>query len=456
MKRVGNGVVIGCFAFVFLALLVGGACAQPFNNSSSSVAKIARSGAKSSFGIGQSGENQTSSGTKSSSSDCPPISNLADFAGIQSVGPRATPTCTSSVSQSGSQSGASPLTSYTDWAVGAYTSTDTDLSTESTEWDNLPSSFTMTGVVQASFMVNSPTSGAGSFKCGTTSETITGFLIQVAAAYNTGEESYAYPTAEVVMFLSSGLAGYYGATWSTDLGSAPISTIAEYETHDSITGWWIILTYGSSSVYLMSVSTADGIDANVATSVVDTPCAGYGSLSITSLGTTSSAADGGSSDQYIYDPSIAMEVNETTSGGFLSDNSNLAVDAIVTSCEFYYYATTTTSGFNIGNNSPPSTAWAGGIEHEYSEDYHDTYYYYDQFGTNSGVVSYIKSTWSLASATDTQTTATNLPDLNYACTGSTCPPAPPVAPNGVPHWNEANSYSRGSAFELGTIFSRLT
>ena len=424
--------------------MIIGACAQPVNNSRPSVAKeVAQSPAKSSLGVATDGGNLTASSGQSNTSNCTPVINLGEIAGLPSIEPRGATTCTSSVSQPGSQSGASPLTS-TDWAVGAY-STDTGLSTETTDWDNLPSSFTMTGVTQASFMVNSPTSGGGSFYCGSTKETFSGLIIQVAAVYNSGVYSYAFPEAVIIMPLSGSTAGYYTAAWSTNLGSAPIITTAEYETYNSITGWWVILTYGTTSVYLMSISTADGIDFNVAASQSATPCSGYGSLSITSLGTTSSTVTTGSSGQISFDPSVAMEVSESSSGNFLSDNSNLAIDSVVTSGEFYYYGVTATQDFNIGENSPPSTAYAGGVTHEYSVNNRNSYFYYDQFGTNSGVQSFIESNWSLLTATTTQTTTTNLPTLNWVCTGSTCPPAPPPGVTNTLYPNTINPHSEGNA-----------
>ncbi len=103
-----------------------------------------------------------------------------------------------------------------------------------------------------------------------------------------------------------------------------------------------------------------------------------------------------------------MEVNETTLGNFLSDNSNLDIQANVGGQAFYHYGVSGTAGFDIGSDAPPSTAYGSGLTRTQSSGS----VYYDEFGTSSGIASWMSTEWGVASPNDTQIGGAYLPDLN--------------------------------------------
>ncbi|MEM3684191.1 MAG: hypothetical protein QXT39_00875 [Conexivisphaerales archaeon] len=105
-----------------------------------------------------------------------------------------------------------------------------------------------------------------------------------------------------------------------------------------------------------------------------------------------------------FDPSVAIEVNEITSGNFLSDNPFFDAEANVGSAQFYYLGFPSTADFNIGQNSPPSPAYASGVKIGAN--------YYDDFGTSSGIENYMHTCQNIADSVETQTVTTNLPNLN--------------------------------------------
>jgi len=364
----------------------------------------------------------TNVGTSSSVVNCCPTpGNLADFnvTGATEIGSGLV-TCNSQSSQSSNTAGtgvsddAKRPTSWVDSAIGAY-STNTGLSTETTTWSNLPSSFTMTGINRTDFLLDVPTSAGGTFNCGSSQWTITGIFIQVAVQYD-DSHSYAYPGMTVILIASNEDLAYSAIWTGSDLGSGSITETIEYTTYDSITGWWAVLSTSSNTYYLFSVSTSNGISFNLSGDTYDV-CSSF-SLSLSSLGSTSSAVTLASST---IDPSIAMEVNEDTSGHFLSDNTNAGINAVVTTGEFYYCGYGSSTDFHIGASSPPSTAYTSGFTYWSDSNHVSVKYYYDQVGTESGIQSYIDSEWGVSSASVTQTAGTNLPNLNVECVGNTCP-----------------------------------
>ncbi|MDG6926244.1 MAG: hypothetical protein JRN09_06785 [Nitrososphaerota archaeon] len=313
---------------------------------------------------------------------------------------------------------ASPLTNV-DWAIGATSST-TGLSTQAVDWINLASSYSTTGVSLAAFEDNAPFTGDGSFSCGANDYTITGFVFQIAVAYSGGYD-YDYPDFAVIVQESQAPSSalYYSGYWSTDLGSGPITETLAYTTYDSITGRWAELTTSSSTYYLMSISTADGI--SFYTTPTPTDISGCTMGSITSVGTSTSTLT--ETSTIVYEPSIGFEVNEATSGDFLSDNSNLGVNANVTSsADLFTSAYGTVKDFDIGGGAtPPSTAYLSGMDYQTNIDYHATYYYYDLFGTNSGIQNYIDNQWYVSGASTTQSSGIDLRTENSLCSGDTCP-----------------------------------
>jgi hypothetical protein len=310
-----------------------------------------------------------------------------------------------------------PLTSV-DWAIGAY-STDTGLSSETTDWSNLASSYTLTNVNDALFLLNSGFSASGTLTCsGPTEYTISGVIFQDGDAYVSGVNSY--PNTNVILLTTAGDSFYYNvASFNIDAGAGPITETIAYTTYDSVTGWWMEFINSSNTYYLEAISTSGlYFYTTPATNTYGGGTCSSPSISISSLGTTSSVVTVGTSD---YNPSIAFEVSEASAGDFLSDNSDFVANAVVTSSEFFYYGTPSTNHFLIGDSSPPSTAYGSGFTQETDNDHVAVYDYYDQFGSETGIQDYIDSEWGVSGATVTQTTGTDLPALNIVCTGNSCP-----------------------------------
>jgi len=323
-------------------------------------------------------------------------------------------------------SSVSPLTTV-DWAEGAY-STTTGLSSQSVVYTNLAASYSVTGVTVASFEDNAPVSSGGSFTCSGSNYNIAGFLIQISdsfsEAYNSGS---GYPDFTVIVVDTAGTGVTYSGNWaSTLVGSGPITETIKYTTYDSITGWWVEMIEGSSTYYLYSVSNADGIYFPSSPAVGDRSWSGcpgtVSNVSISSIGTTTTALTVTSS--LTLNPSIAFEVNEASSGDFLSDNSNLCVNANVTSdAKLVESAYGGVTHFGIGpfGNNPASTAYLSGFTYMTDNNHAATLAYYDEFGTKSGIQNYIDNEWYVSGAATTQSSGVDLPTLNGICTGNTCP-----------------------------------
>jgi hypothetical protein len=307
-----------------------------------------------------------------------------------------------------------------DWAIGA-TSTDTGVSSETTDWANLASSYTMTGITKLDFLLDVPFSAGGTLTCNSNGETITGILFQLGDRYNASNTHETSPTITIAFFTSTGSGVYYyGYEWyGTNLGAGPIYETISYTTYNSVTGWWAEISNSANSYYLMAITTS-GFSFYTSGSTTHIPC-GTTSLSISSLGSTSSAVTHGT---YTFDPSIAMEVEEDTSGHIFTDNSALGVYAAVTTDEFYDYANYTTSGFNIGGTSPPKGtdgANASGFTQWTDNNHVSVKYYYDVFGSATGVSDTMNTEFGVSGAILVKTTGTNLPGLNVVCTGNDCP-----------------------------------
>ena len=312
-----------------------------------------------------------------------------------------------------------PLTGPFDWAIGAY-STNTGKSTETTVWTNLPSSFALTGVNFAEMMVNAPFSATGTITYGGHTWTIDGIILQGINVYYNGQ-SNPYPDADIVFlatYSGTNKAFQYIADWAYSSGSGSINETIKYQTYSSTTGWWFVFTTGGSSPYTYDflAVTGSGITTNWSPANTEEIPSGF-TYSISSIGTTSTDLYLGG---YYYYPSIALEVNETSSGNFFSDNTNAAIEANVGTSKFYYYANSTTNDFHVGLDNPPSS-YGSGLTYEIANPPNNVFKYYDQFGTGSGINSWMSSNWGISGAAKTHTQGSELITLNFACTGSNCP-----------------------------------
>jgi hypothetical protein len=311
-----------------------------------------------------------------------------------------------------------------DWAIGTLAST--GQTSVGTAWMDLASSYTMgTDTYFAYFLVNAPFSAGGTLTCSSTQYTITGIVFQGAVQYSSSNDE-PVPFVTLIEALSgSSSVGALTYTWSTDLvssGTASVTDEVEYVTHNSITGWWFIVSESGTLTYLMVV-TSSGVTTYGSPSTqmlldpADTSCS---SNSISSIGTTTSAVsyDQGS---YSVDPSMAMEVTDVSAGDFLSDNSNLGVSAYAFSSGDTYAMSYDTTNFNIGGGLVPTNAYGSGLTYETDNNHVTSYSYYDQFGSDSGIQNYIDNEWGLSGASTTQTSGATLPSLNFVCEGNDCP-----------------------------------
>ncbi|MEM0118429.1 MAG: hypothetical protein QXV32_08270 [Conexivisphaerales archaeon] len=297
--------------------------------------------------------------------------------------------------------GTASSSSSVDWAIGGY-STSTGNSIESTAWDNLPSNPSLTGVNYVLFMVNDPFASVGTLNYQGTVYTIIGVVFQGMILYSPST-SYAYPDMTVIFLIKYGTntyLAYNSSSWgNTNLGSGKMTDSISYTTYNGVTGWWWYITTSGSTYYIMAI-TSSGFYYNMEpTGTTETP-SGF-TFTITSVGSTSSQQSGADDT---FDPSVAIEVNETTSGNFLSDNPFFDAEANVGSGQFYYLGFPSTSDFNIGQNSPPSSAYASGVKIGAK--------YYDEFGTSSGIDNYMHTYQNIADSVETQTVTTDLPNLN--------------------------------------------
>jgi|GEM_PF-2747467 len=292
------------------------------------------------------------------------------------------------------------------WAIGAY-STSVGNSIETTTWYNMPSSLTLGNGYSFATMVNCPISASGSVICNDTTYTYSGILIQAGDLY---APSYAaIPDVNVVFLAQSGdnyVVFYFVFLWTNiSLGSGQVTETVRYENVGGVTAWWVIM----NDYYLLGVSSSDFIiNLNAPPTYLLISPSGVTDYSFTSIGTTSSMI---SLNGLYWRPSIAMEVNEPTSGAFFTSNPDVCVEADVETSAFYYYAKSNAAQyFNIGLDPAPGTAYGSGLTRESSSSD-----YYAEFGTSSGVNSWMSAHWSLANPTLTQTTTTNLPNLNTQC-----------------------------------------
>ena len=308
-----------------------------------------------------------------------------------------------------------------DWAIGAY-SNKWGLPTEEATWTNLPSSFSMTGVTAAQYMVNVPVDGSGSFPCNGTNLSLSGFLFQDAILYYPSGETYPYPEATLVLFTDSGAVLYNVGFYGTNLGSGQFLETLTWTTYNSVTGWWFEIHKGSATYYLMPVDTTStsGIYFNTSYnySITVDGCSSIPYVTINTIGTKSTEISVGLPNSYTYNPSIAMEIHESTPGNFSSDNPNFAAEANVTQGGFDTYATTGTQDFNIGLTSPPTnpSPYGSGLE----DTVNGATSYYDELGTSKSISSRYSSHWSLWTPRATNSGGSSILDENYICSGSTC------------------------------------
>jgi hypothetical protein len=275
----------------------------------------------------------------------------------------------------------------------------------------------MSGVSYVVFNLNTPFSGGGSYDC-PGQYSITGFVFQGAWAFDPSLSSSPFPTSTIMIVPSSGNVQYYDASWSNiALGSGSVSETIEYTTYNGVTGWWFEIVSGSSTYYLESIGSdyhQIWFNTNYPPNPpVSFPCS---NLSITSVGTTTSGVG-----PYLstFNPSIAMEVDEATTGNFFTDNPNFAPEVDVTSGQFYNYGDTRAGGvdyFEIGHDPPPSNSYGSGLTYIVN----GATLYYGEFGTSAGIANVLSGNWALYTPRNTQSPNAILPNLNEICSGSTC------------------------------------
>jgi hypothetical protein len=298
--------------------------------------------------------------------------------------------------------GVSSASSSVDWAIGGY-STSTGKTVESTTWNNLPSSPSLTGVNFVAFMVNTPFGANGSLTSGSNKYKITGILFQ-GAVYYSASMSYACPDMTVVFLVSLGGSTYTAlnaSIWTgINLGSGKITDSISFTTYNGVTGWWWYITTSGGTYYIMAVTPSGFYYASSPSGGGESP-SGFKFL-LSMVNSTSTQQSGGGNT---FDPSVAMEVNEASSGNFLSDNPNFVAEANVAGGRFYYLGLPSLADFDIGVNSPPSTAYASGGKGGGN--------YLDEFGTKTGIQNWMSSEYHISNAAVTQTARTDLPSLNY-------------------------------------------
>lgn len=124
------------------------------------------------------------------------------------------------------------------------------------------------------------------------------------------------------------------------------------------------------------------------------------------MSTTSSALQVSSS---YYHPSVALEVNESSTGNFFTDTPNFDAEANVGSGSISYYGFTTTQFFGIGLASPPTSSYGSGVTFTPGVG---SAQYYDEFGPSNGINYWMSSNWYKSNPSKTQAFKTNLPALN--------------------------------------------
>ena len=299
-----------------------------------------------------------------------------------------------------------PKSSDPDWSSGGYTTAKTGLGDYGVEWTNLKA-YSMTGVTYVAFLMNVPYNATGNLQClingQSVSTSIYGELFQAAILYDPSVYAYPVPSYEIIYFVHYSGSQYqcYGQTtaFNQNLNStgkvSPVSQYLDYTTYNGNTGW------------LYSITDASGTNTKLVIAL--------------NAGSTSVAQDIGLD---IFNPSIGIEVNESSSGNFLSDNSKFDAEALVTTDQFYYYGIYSTQYYHIGSSSPPSTEYASGLEYEVVNNGHYTFSYYDEFGTSTGINNWMSTQWGISSPSTTQTATTDLISLNFKCTGSPCASKP--------------------------------
>ncbi len=271
-----------------------------------------------------------------------------------------------------------------DWAFGAY-STNLHASNYSAVWSHLASSYTLTNVNYAGALLNVPYNATGTIACSGKNYNIYGELFQAVIVYQP-TVAHSIPSWEVLFMVKPvgggannicyGPVYFAGGSWGSSLAS-PVTQKLVYTTHNGYQGWWynIILANGSS-YYLAGAAGA-------------------------STATTQTAA--GAS----FNPSIAFEVNEVTSGNFLTANPNFDIQA--NALVFGYYGKSGTPLFDIGANAAPATAYGSGLTYTVQGAYQR---YYGEFGTSAGITNWMSTKWGISNPVKTQTGGTYLPLLN--------------------------------------------
>jgi hypothetical protein len=289
------------------------------------------------------------------------------------------------------------------WAIGAY-STSLGNSQETTTWSNMPSSLTFSNSADfAAIMVNCPFSASGTLVNNSITYQIQAIIFQVTDNYQQGAMDLPYTNVVIdASYNGYNYMFYWAALWGTSLGSGQITETVQYTTYQSHTGWWMI----ENGMYLMCWQSNGAYYFNT-----NYNPAAYGwkspitSITQTGMGTVSAQAPINGS--YI-NPSIALEVLETNANTFFTNNPNFAIDANALTSSFFPYAYSLQNYFCVGNNLPPTSAWGCGLNRQSST----STLKYDQFGTSSGINSWMSSQYGVTSPSKNQTYQTNLPNLN--------------------------------------------
>ncbi|MDE1853883.1 MAG: hypothetical protein KGI38_09090 [Thaumarchaeota archaeon] len=289
-----------------------------------------------------------------------------------------------------------------DWAIGAY-STTLGLASYSGVWTHLASSYGLADVTFAAALLNvgynvTQTAGTCTVNGQNVNVDFYGELFQAAIVFRP-TNTYSIPSLEILYMAKPTGGGadiicagtVYDSTlhWGSSLASTVTQTLV-YTTQNGFQGWWYRVTLSNGSSYYISS------DPN----------------RLVASGTASKQTGGGDS----FDPSLAFEVNEATSGNFFTDNPNFNAEANVGGQSYYSYGAGATPGFDIGASAPPGTAYGSGLTDTVSGITN----YYDELGTSNGVSGWFSSHWSLWTPRTTQSGGSNLPNENYICSGSTC------------------------------------
>ncbi|HVP22427.1 MAG TPA: hypothetical protein VMS77_00790 [Conexivisphaerales archaeon] len=257
-------------------------------------------------------------------------------------------------------------------------------------------------------MVNTPFAVNGLFPYLGVNYTLYGVLFQGADMYSNGA-SAAIPYSTLCYFLAApngtDYVAYKSYGWSSiNIGSGSIQETVQFTTVSGHMGWWYTIS-GANSYTVEGVTTSGVYLYNPTSQTYFLYDTGFNLSQVAS--TTSALTASNPSSNMTFDPSIALEVNETALGNLYSSNPSFDIEASLSYGQIYY-GIPSTSGFGIGGDAPPNTANASGVKRISGSSTSQ----YDEFGTGQGIANRIDSTFSISTPVQTQTSGTDLPSLN--------------------------------------------